>query len=292
MKDIYQQITDSIIEKLQAGVTPWACPWDRSTVSVMPHNFKTKVDYTGINILQLWFSAMEKGYTSSAWLTFKQAKDLGGKVRRGEKATIGIFYKRVEKEETNKETGETEDKGYNLAKPFYVFNLDQIDGIEEEKTELGQEFEPIEAAEQLLINSGANIKHGGNGAFYQHTNDFINLPDKIRFKQAADYYATATHELTHWTGHKSRLDRDSKSRFGTPEYAFEELIAEIGSAFINAELGLEGDLQHESYIAHWLEALENDKKFIFKAASQASKAHQYLKQVLAGQVQNKGVEAA
>lgn len=272
MNKIHDEITRLITEKLEAGVKPWHCPWARSTIGGFPVNFSTKKAYNGINILLMWMEGTEKGYKTPYWLTFKQAKQLGGTVRKGEKSTPAIFYKTREVENQD---GEREE--IPVINLFRVFNLDQIDGIEKPVAdELPGGFDPIQTAEDFIGNTGAVIQEHGEAAFYQPSSDTITMPERERFASAADYYATALHELTHWTGHKSRCARDMGRGKGKAGYAFEELVAELGAAFTMASLSIEGEVQHESYIASWLEALKNDKKFIFKAASQASKAAAYL----------------
>jgi len=274
-RDIQKEITDKIIKELEKGVNPWVCPWDRSSDSALPYNFKTSNSYSGMNIFILWLRAKEAGYSRNSWLTYNQAKELGGQVRKGEKSTMGIFYKNVETKDSKTKAVE-EKEFYPMAKAFYVFNVEQIDGLELEQLFEPKEFNPIENAENLLIDSGVMINHGGTRAFYRPLADFIQLPDKERFSCSEDYYATALHELVHSTGNKQKLDRDMSNEFGSPEYAFEELIAEMGSAFLGAELGLVGNVQHTSYIESWLKALKGDKKFIFKAATQASKVFEFI----------------
>lgn len=281
-QDLYQAITDRIVEALEKGVKPWQCPWDRSQAGrLLPWNPKTGNNYRGINLVLLWMAADQAGYGTHAWLTLKQANALGGRVRRGEKATLCYFFKPIEvtKEIEDRETGEisAQIREISMLKAFHVFNLDQIEGIDLEDALVQTiEFTPIEVAEDLLVGSGAVIHEGGIKAAYIPCRDLIFLPDPSRFQRAEDFYATATHELCHWSGHPSRLARDFTGRFGDQAYAFEELVAEIGSAFLNADLQLEGDLQHESYIANWLEILHQDKRAIVRAASLASQAHQYL----------------
>ncbi len=274
-RDIQQEITDKIIEALENGVKPWVCPWDKTiSESAMPVNFSTGNAYRGANIMLLWIDAQLKGYESNQWLTFKQAKDLGGNVRKGEKGSTVIKYKVVEKED--KETGETD--VYPMLKGFTVFNAEQIEGIEFPKPVIEDkpEFERLESADQFIAHSGASILHQGVKAFFTPLGDQIVMPEPQRFKTQSDYYATLLHELTHWTGHASRLNRKFGTTKGNKDYAFEELVAELGAAFLCAELGIKGEVQHESYIANWLQKLRNDKRFIFKAASQASKAFEYL----------------
>ncbi len=277
--DIYQEVTDSIIAALESGVSPWVCPWDRSGVSVMPTNHSTGVRYSGINIILLYLAAVEHGYSNNSWLTYKQAQAMEGQVMKGSQSVRCMFFKNVEGKD--KETGEM--TRYPMAKGFSVFNIDQVEGLNVESTDLTvrEMFSPIEAAESLLAASGAEIQEKGQRAFFAPGPDLIVLPERTRFARAEDFYATATHELTHWTGHKSRLDRNFTKRFGESSYAFEELVAEIGSAFINAELGLAGDFQHSNYINHWLDIMKGDKRAIVTAASHASKAHQFIMEKVA-----------
>ncbi|MDC5711133.1 ArdC family protein [Vibrio europaeus] len=272
--DFYQTVTDQIIEALEAGVKPWACPWDRTHDSGIPSNASTGSFYNGMNIMLLWMSAARNSFSSSSWVTAKQAIDLGGWIRKGEKGTRIFFYKMVKKRDS-----EDENDTYPMLKTFFVFNTDQVENVDFGKE---QDFEPnenvkrLEHAEAFIDNTGANISYGGQKAFYRPSTDEIVIPEPSRFRSTADLYATICHELVHYTGHRSRLDRDIKGEFGSKDYAFEELVAELGSAFLMASLGIDGEVQHESYIANWLEALKNDKKFVFKASSLASKAHKYL----------------
>lgn len=274
--DMYQTVTDNIIRALEAGVKPWVCPWTGSgAASGLPANFSTGTAYSGINIMLLWSSAAELGYTDPRWLTYKQAAEQGGQVRKGEHGTTIIYYKMLEKEN---EAGETEH--IPMLKTFTVFNVQQIDNLAVEYAALpAASFDPIEKAEALTVRSGAKITEKGIQAFYRPSTDEIYLPERFRFNNAADFYATQLHELIHWTGAKSRLNREKGGKYGSDKYAFEELIAELGCAFLMADLGITGDVQHESYISSWLKALNDDKRFIFKAASAASKAHRYLREL-------------
>ncbi len=264
--DFYQEITDRIISALEAGVTPWACPWEVELANGLPFNASTGHFYSGMNTVLLWSSAMEQRFTSSAWLTMKQANKLGGRIRKGEKSTPLFFYSMVEKE---KDDGKKEE--YPMLKIYRVFNLDQIEGLSEDYVPEAR----TQRVDEFVASTGAYIEHYGQKAFYRPSVDKIVMPE-TPFRSTDDYYATLLHELTHWTGAKQRLDRKGGAVFGDKDYAFEELVAELGSAFLLAELGVTGTVQHDSYIASWLKALKNDKRYIFKAASQASKAHQYL----------------
>jgi antirestriction protein ArdC len=274
--DMYQEVTNQMIEALEKGVKPWVCPWETSNGgSGLPINFQTGNTYSGINILLLWAAACQQGFASSQWLTFKQAVAVGGCVRKGEKGTRIVFYKTLEVED--KKTGEKDN--IPMLKSFVVFNVDQIDGLEIDAVNAIDDMAPFEAlehVEQFFLDTGAVITEKGESAFFRPSTDEIVLPSRERFTQSADFYATGLHELTHWSGAKSRLNRPQRHRFGSEDYAFEELIAELGCSFLMASLGVTGEVQHESYIASWLQKLHNDKKYIFKAASAASKAHQYL----------------
>lgn len=282
-RDLYQEITDKIIVALEQGVNPWVCPWDRSDEMTLPVNHSSGDFYRGINICLLWMEQGIRGFSSSRWMTYKQAAAKGGNVKKGEKGTTVIFYKTWEKE-----TGETNEKGQDIVekipmlRSFTVFNLDQIEGIELPELDNALEggFDPIEAAEIVLNASGVIINECGTRAFYRPSTDQITMPDRERFVSANDYYATALHELTHATTHKSRCDRvPYESKIAKGAYAFEELVAELGANFCMAGLGLSGSVQdHASYIDHWLGVLKEDKKAIFKAAAQAQKAHEWIEQ--------------
>lgn len=273
--DVYQTVTNSIIEALERGVKPWVCPWKcKGAVSGIPSNFSTGKAYTGMNIMLLWCSAAKHGFQDPRWLTYHQATEQGAQVRKGETGTTGIFYKTLEKEN---DAGELE--RIPMLKTFTVFNIEQTDGLnldEEIGPQLATEFDPLPDVEALFQRTGANINERGQQAFYQPSTDVIWLPERHLFADAANFYATGLHELVHWTGAKSRLDRGKGGKFGSESYAFEELIAELGCAFLMADLGVSGEVQHESYIASWLKTLKDDKRYIFQAASAASKAHQFL----------------
>ncbi|MBJ7220248.1 MULTISPECIES: ArdC family protein [unclassified Brenneria] len=272
--DIYQTVTDSIIAALEAGVKPWSCPWQRVPgMSGLPSNFATGIAYSGMNIMLLWCRASEQGFDDSRWMTYKQAQAVDGQVRKGEHGTTAIFYTTLEKEN---EDGEIDQ--IPMLKTFNVFNVEQIDGLPLTTETVSPEatFDPLPEAENLFQKSGANIIEKGQNAFFRPSTDEVWLPERHLFSDAANFYATGLHELVHWSGSKKRLNREMKGKFGSADYAEEELVAELGSAFLMADLGIVGEVQHESYIASWLQALKNDKRYVFKAASAASKAHRYL----------------
>lgn len=274
--DIYQIVTDSIVAALESGVKPWVCPWQRvQGMTGLPTNYTTGAAYSGMNIMLLWCSASQQGFTDPRWLTYKQAQAEGAQVRKGEKGTIGIFYSMLEKENENGDV-----QNIPMLKTFTLFNIQQIDGLPQIAADATVSdvaiFDSFPRIESLMQQCGAVINERGQAAYFKPSTDEVVLPERHLFDDAANFYATVLHELTHWTGGEKRLNRAMNGKFGSADYAFEELIAELGSAFIMADFGVIGDVQHESYIASWLQALKNDKRFIFKAASSASKAHQFL----------------
>ena len=274
--DLYAEVTEKILAAMEASTGQWSASWDNQTS--LPHNRASGKPYQGINTLILWGAALNHGYTSSAWLTYKQAAALGGQVRKGEHGAHCVFYKPTVREVQN-DQGEKESRKSLILKSFVVFNEDQIDGLPAVPTVERPQFSPIEQAERILADSHATIQHGGASAFYRPSTDTIHLPERERFTGTEAYYSVALHELTHWTGHTSRLARDFSGRFGGEAYAFEELIAELGSAFLCAELGIvKRTLEnHASYLNSWIRVLKSDKKAIWTAAAQAAKAHAFIR---------------
>lgn len=272
----YQQVTDRIIAELEKGAAPWVKPWradgsaDRNVISGKP--------YRGINRMLLGMS----GYSSPFWGTFKQWLDKGGAVRKGEKATHIVFFKPVTSMTEADEGGENVGKSYCVLRGYCVFNLAQVDGIEMPAPVIAApEHDRHTLAELTLKHSGARIEHGGDAAFFSPSGDYIKMPHLSAFDNAPSYYATAMHELTHWTGHKSRLDRNQLGKFGNPAYAFEELVAEMGAAFLCADHGIQGELRHAGYIQSWLKACRDNDRAIFKAAALAQQAADYVAQLAA-----------
>jgi antirestriction protein ArdC len=268
--DTYQDVTDAIIAQLEAGTRPWQMDWQGGALQE-PHRV-TGEPYRGINVILLWLSAAQQGLTGRTWMTFKQAIDLGANVRKGAKGTRIIFYKSLKVED--KDTGE--ERAIPMIRTYTVFNSDQIDNLPEKFAPapiipaIGLERD--REAEAALRSCGATITEGGARAFYTPATDIVTMPDFERFTSASGYLATLAHELCHWTGHKTRLDR-----FGANDrtsYAFEELVAEMGAAFVGARLGIVGEHieNHSAYLASWLKALRDDKRAIFKAASLAQSA--------------------
>ena len=270
MNDLYQRITDRIIESLEAGTAPWICPWTDHTA--LPSNLATGKPYRGINVLMLSVEAMTQGYGDSRWVTLRQANELGARVKKGEHGAPIVFF-RWKEIDGDEDDPDQEQRVVPMLKSYTVFNTDQLEFLPERfKLRDTPAWQPIGDAEEVLRFSGAIVRHGGNRAFYSPNEDMIQLPPPAWFPDADDYYAVALHELTHWTGHSSRLCRVLGRRHGIDAYAFEELVAEMGAAFLCAHCGLPGRLEHAAYIDNWLDALKRDKRLIFVAAGAAQKA--------------------
>lgn len=283
-KPPHEIISEKILSILEQGQHSGTIKWKgQGAAGRIPFNLKTRRPYTGVNVLSLWVSAQENGYGSSAWCTFKQALDLGGNVRKGEKSTLGVYFDMVDKPTEDGEEGGS--RRIRFAKAFHLFNAEQIEWIEAPPQP--EPWDATERAEAVISQSGAVIIERGIKAFYRPSDDTIRLPDRWRFECPENYYVVAMHELVHWTGHESRLARDLKHRFGSEAYAMEELVAELGSAFLSAETGVEGRLElHANYIESWLRVLRNDKRAIIQAASAASKAAGFLMEPLSAAVQD------
>jgi len=269
MSNQYQTITDSIIKALESGSAPWVKPWN-ATTSGLDRNVVTDRPYNGINRLLLGM----QNRTSPLWATYNQWQSIGAQVQKGEKSTTIVLFKPVSTERTNSQ-GETEISSFAMMKSFAVFNADQTD-YQAPTNSATEPFNAIAQCEERMIKTGAIINHGGDRAFYQPSTDSIRLPIPSDFDNEASYYATAFHELAHWTGAKHRLDRTFGARFGDSNYALEELTAELTSAFLCADHGIDGKLQHVEYIASWLKALKDDNHAIFKASAMAQKASDYI----------------
>ena len=278
-KDLQQQITDRILEAMEQARSTGRRLWDSQPS--LPLNLSTGKPYSGINTLILWAAGLQHGYASPYWLTYKQAIEQGGQVRQGEHGELCVFYKPWETEQTN-DSGETETKRGAVLKSFRVFNLDQIDGITAPAKKERPAFVALQEADRILAVSPAPIHMGGTQAFYHPTTDSIHLPERERFTSPEEFYSVALHELTHSTGHCSRLDRTFGKRFGDDAYAMEELVAEMGSAFLNAELGLiNATLEdHADYLTSWIKVLKSDRKAILTAAAQAARAQAFIKALL------------
>ena len=285
---VFDRVTQKIIADLEQGVRPWQKPWsgDNAASHIVRPRRHNGEPYNGVNILLLWDAAIAGGYQNPTWMTFKQADEYGAHVRKGEKAALVVYANKITKTETDAATGKDVEREIPFLRGYHVFNVEQIDGLPDK-------FQPtpaalvvpsniswIENVEHFIRNTGAVIRHGGDKAYYAEGSDHVQIPFIDAFKDSESYYATITHEVTHWTKHKDRLNRDfGRVVWGDEGYAKEELVAEIGAAFLCADLGITPEIRedHAAYIETWLKALKNDKKLIFTAAAHASRAVEFLK---------------
>jgi antirestriction protein ArdC len=283
--DLYERVTAQIVASLEQGVRPWLKPWNAEHAAgrITRPLRSNGIPYQGINVLMLWGAAFERGYAAPIWMTFKQALELGGCVRKGERGSSVVYASAITRRETDSDTGEESEHDFPFLRDYTVFNVEQIDGLPAHFTApAAPQLDPvqrIERAEQFFAGTGAAVRHGGNQAFYSVASDFVQMPFFETFRDAESYYATLAHELTHWTRHPSRLDRSfGRKRFGDEGYAMEELVAELGAAFLSADLSLTPELRddHAAYIGNWLNVLKNDKRAIFTAASHAQRAADFL----------------
>ena len=283
-QDVYTRITNQIVTSLEQGVRPWMKPWDAGNMDgkimrPLRHNGQP---YSGINILMLWGSAIEQGFTSRIWMTFRQATELNAHFKKGEKGTLVVFANKLTKTEQD-EGGNDVERQIPYMKGYTAFNVEQIEGLPElYHTKPEPKLNPplrIEHAEQFFANTKADVRIRGNRAYYAIDPDYIAMPPLESFSDAENFYATVAHECCHWTRHPSRLDRElGRKKYGDEGYAREELVAELGSAFLCCDLELTPVVRedHASYLASWLTVLKNDPRAIFQAASHAQKAVDYL----------------
>jgi antirestriction protein ArdC len=302
-QDVYQKVTDKIIADLEKGELTWLKPWSASNMEgritkPLRHNGQT---YSGINVLMLWGAAVEAGYCSPYWMTFKQAKELGAHVRKGEGGNPVVYANTLTKTE-EQENGATEERKIPFMKAYTVFNVEQIEGLPEhyyvKPDPVIDPAQRIAHAEAFFGATGADLRHGGNRAFYRGgSSDHVQMPVFECFRSPEAYYATLAHELTHWTKHPKRLDREfGRTKWGDEGYAREELVAELGAAFLCADLDLtpEAGTDHAAYVQSWLKVLKEDKRAIFSAAAHAQKAADYLHSLQpqsANQEEKQGVAA-
>ncbi len=288
-KQIYYEITNQFVSALKKGAPPWIKPWDEyQSYTNLPVNAATGRRYSGVNITILWAAATSYGFESDRWLTFNQAKTVGGTVRRGQKSTLAVLFKNIncENHKNIDQRTDAQDENesalqYRLIRGFNLFNVEQCKDLPTDVVEGGEprkcplSWETHEQAVKLLQQHNIKIHRNKKSACYVPETDHIYMPPKSAFNSTAGYYSTLFHELAHWTGHSSRLNRtgiNCPSNQESMDYAFEELIAEICSAFLCAEFGIPGELRHDSYILSWIKKLENDPRAIFSASSQAWKA--------------------
>lgn len=282
--DVYTRVTDSIVAALEQGVRPWLKPWHIEHAAgrvsrPLRHNGQK---YSGINVLTLWMAAEQNGYVSPFWLTFRQAKELGGHIKKGEHGSPVVYAATFKKTEET-ESGEEIEQEIPFLKEYTVFCADQCEGLPAHFTAVVPRpetaIQPLEQANAFFAATQADIRVGGNQAYYSVAGDYVQMPPLVAFRDAESHAATLAHELTHWTKHPSRLNREfGRKKFGDEGYALEELVAELGSAFLCADLHITPEVRedHASYIASWLKVLKSDKRAVFSAASRASKAVDFL----------------
>ncbi|MCS6291158.1 MAG: DUF1738 domain-containing protein [Nitrospira sp.] len=284
-QDVYTRVTDRIVADLGKGVRTWMKPWSAEHAAgkitrPLRHN---GTPYSGINILMLWSAAMAEGFAAPIWMTFKQALELKAHVRKGEKGSLVVYANSITRKETDDVSGDETEHEIHFMKGYTVFNVEQIEGLPAHYYAKPEpRFSPIqriEHAESFFASLRADIRHGGTQAYYAQEPDYIRMPPFEAFCDAQSYYATLAHESTHWTKHPSRLAREfGRKKWGDEGYAEEELVAELGSAFLCAdlELALTPREDHASYIAHWLTVLKDDKRAIFRAAAHAQRAADFI----------------
>jgi len=282
-RDAAAEITSLIIRKLEEGVPPWSRPWRSQDAGGRPLRY-CGTPYTGINTFYLWAIADANAYRSRFWMTYRQAEALGGNVRRGEHGSLSVYYSNFKKIEAHPVTGAEQERSIRFLRHYIVFNADQIDGLASSFYQPDVEPTPIDpSARQSAIDRffdaiPADVRHGGDQAFFRPTFDYIQMPHQRSFRSMDHYASTRAHETVHWSGASSRLARIFGKRFGDKAYSFEELVAEIGSGLVCAHLGLPNELHdsHASYVAHWLGILKGDKTAIIHAASKAEQAFNYM----------------
>ncbi|MDA9497985.1 ArdC family protein [Bradyrhizobium sp. CCBAU 11357] len=297
---LYDEITDKIISELEAGRVPWVQPWGTAAAKAslsMPKNASTNRPYSGVNILLLWGSTIEHGFTGQSWLTFRQALSLGGHVRKGERGTMVVYADRFVPSDEKRRDAETGEEAQTIPflKRFTVFNCDQCDDLPHEVATAAPPppqglIEP--RVEELIKATGIDFRIGGNRAFYAPAEDYVQVPPPQAYFEPINWHRTALHELGHATGHRSRLNRDQSGSYGTRKYAFEELVAELAAAFGCASFGIVPTVRHSDYIGSWLEVLREDNRAIVRAASQASKAADYLLGFVPGCIEPASLDSA
>ena len=281
--NLYDDVTRRIISELEAGRFPWVQPWGHvgSVNPGLPRNAVTGRNYSGVNVLILWGAVIENGHPSQSWLTFRQAREAGGNVRKGEHGVTVVYADRFTPEtekERARQTGD-EAKAIPFLKRFTVFNVAQCEGLRPGLAANPAplpEREIVPVAEEVIAASSVDFRIGGDRAYYVPSEDFVRVPPQPAFFEQINYYRTCLHELTHATGHASRLGRNLLNSFGSKDYAREELIAEMGSAFLCAALGIVPTVRHADYLGSWLDVLREDNRAIFRAASAASKAADWI----------------
>jgi antirestriction protein ArdC len=279
-RDLYAEVSARIVAELEAGAAPWIKSWSATAGANIPCNAATNRPYSGCNVILLWM-AQTAGYRAPRYLTFKQAQDLGGHIRKGERGTRVYFVKQLQiRDKSADDDGVT--RIVRMLREYPVFNVDQCENLPDRIVAPGaikprNSDERSATIDEFLTCTGASMREGSGEAYFLPGADLISLPCFEAFKSAAHFYSTAFHELGHWTGHKSRLARDLRHRFGERAYAAEELIAELCSAFLCAEFSIDGDLRHAGYIENWISLLKADTRAFFTACSKAQAAADFLR---------------
>jgi antirestriction protein ArdC len=294
--DLYTRVTERVVADLERGARPWLKPWTSRRPRITRPRRHNGTSYRGINVLLLWSEALNRGYSASLWMTYRQALELGGHVRQGERGTTVVYADRIVRQETDA-AGNAVEREVPFLKAYAVFNVEQIENLPAHYVlQPEPQTDPVEriaSAEAFIHATGATIRHGGDSAYYSPKLDIIQLPVPEAFRDAESYAATKAHELTHWTAHPSRLNRDfGGQRFGDTGYAREELVAELGAAFLCADLSLslEPREDHASYLAPWIAVMKNDKRAIFAAAAHAQKAVDFLHGMQSDAIRDTGGE--
>jgi antirestriction protein ArdC len=294
INDLYSSVTAVVIKQLEDGVPPWIRPWRDERiqgVGMIPSNLVSGRRYTGGNILLLWLAAHLNGYSNLQFCTYQQVNSIGATVRKGERATHVIFTKHIMREEDGEQRGQT------IVKSYPVFNLSQLDKVAEQylvPQQAETEGLPENASPSVILARGCrvNIQFGGNQACYIPSKDEVQMPRPSSFVDDEAYWQTLMHELIHATAHEKRCNRKLGKRFGDEQYAFEELVAELGSAFLCARLGIPAGYRSASYLDNWLKVLKQDTRAIFTAASYAGQGADYLWNTAFPKVEEKQLEAA
>jgi antirestriction protein ArdC len=297
-RDVAAEITSLIIQKLESGVLPWSRPWGLTGAGGRPLRH-CGTPYTGINNLYLWAIGDARGYSARTWMTYRQAEELGGHVRRGEHGSHSVYFSSFSKTETDRVTGEEANKNIRFLRSYTVFNVEQIDGLPVYFYPVAAPPEPrVESVHRAAIDGffdalPATVRHGGDQAFFSPIGDYIQMPHRTMFRSDDHYASTLGHEYVHYSGAQSRLNREFGKKFGDQAYAFEELVASIGQCLICADLGLPGELHdnHASYIDHWLRILKGDSSAIIKAASKAEQAVAWLRDAADEEGQARNMQA-
>ena len=276
-RDLYAEVSARIVTELERGAAPWVKPWSATPGQNVPQNAVSNRPYSGCNVILLWLGR-ERGWTTPRFLTFKQAMEAGGHVRKGEHGSKVLFVKQL----GMKVDEDAEARWIPMLREYTVFNVDQCDGLPENiragkpaRVRNSDTRDPL--VDEFLHATCADMREGHGEAYYAPGHDFISMPAFEAFKSAAHFYGTAFHEIGHWTGHQSRLNRDLRHRFGERAYAAEELVAELCAAFLCAEFSFDGDLRHAGYIQHWIALLRSDRRAFFTACSKAQAAADYLR---------------